>query len=1066
MRKVLLLIISVIILSGCLGLSSGPIPNQVIKSQINVIPRPRQIVYKDSGCVISPDWRILLESTSTELERRAAELISTDLESEYGINVPVELDDFNARTRPNAIVLGVPKRDKGINERAVKRGVVASGDALKPQGYVLSTEQDAIMLLGNDPDGVFYAAQTLRQVITQAGKDAAVPGLLITDYPIYRYRGVQMNISHNAVPTVEQFKYIIRTLALYKMNVLTFSVESTLDILTPDEIQVISADAKLHNIELIGNIQSGIPLESPDGQVLPGQDDYYDYLEKVYAKAIPAFESKYLHFNCADEISGSSTDNMLEFNTHIQRVMHLAQIYYKTPLFWGDMFLKYQALLAQIPDKSIIMNNTLDRKRFRLSIEAINKSGLGQFLCPNGYTEGQIFPVIDYARDNILEFCRAGLPFVEAGKPALGVVLELDDKAGPEFFETNWFNTLWTAECAWAPDKAEDDSFPARFSRSFFGIDSNTGYETVNLFNECNRLMGFPDDALSRLYEDPFISDFHLEMPEFYGRMDQVVKLSDDALKLLEQIKHKATRQEETISAWEYIAQQWQYMAYKFLMSHLVAKAYNGLYYPETNRPDEIKLEATITEYINILHSLRDKTDSMQSSRNAFAGKRYKSINEYKYAPLAKLFTEKSAKLKSVLETAASSKAVVLIPPAEIGFALKSFPERAISPEFAAPVQEVAKRFVWWEKDWPYRVFVRLENKVSREPLGANQFACPVEVSINFSKLLSEAFPEVHGLPVGVQRRKPDAGIDLDSIRVVEYNEAGVPLGACDCQADKQPSFDARKNALVNVFWALRGKTYMNTTRYFYIYFDVEGKQPKPKQEYKIFQIEPSGDNGIINKRIKAFISDVEGVIRKWNIRDISSGFFGSLDILEGKGKLLDIPSAKGTKFNLSLEAAGPLMVRYLAATPTGFYRRYTFYEDLPVVDIFCNAGLNQCLNYDSGDNFAKGHYMFSNYQTGQFKPERVNCAEAFWSCLKRKDGLTFGFITPDNRAGHYVTGKGTSGIDNKKGISHFVLYCDRTDEDTFNLMNRIMSAFTLTDSEYPPSRTLLIQRGRGESRE
>lgn len=1010
-----------------------------------------------------------MESTSTGLERRAAEQISIDLEFDYGVKVPVELDDFDARTRPNSIVLGVPKRDKGVNERAVKRGVVVN-DALEPQGYLLSVEQNAVMLLGNDPEGVFYAAQTLRQLITRQGIQALVPGVFITDYPIYKYRGVQMDISHNAVPTVEQFKHIIRTLALYKMNLLTFSVESTLDILTPDEIREVSADAKAHNIELIGNIQSGVPLKSPDGSVTPRQEDYYDYLEQVYEKAVPAFESKYLHFNCGDEVSGSSTDSMLEFNTHIQRVMHLARIYYKTPVFWGEMFLKYQELLTRIPDKSVIMNNTRDPKRYRSSIEAIGKAGLGQFLCPKGYAEGRIFPLIDDARDSILEFCRVGVPFVESGKPVLGVVLELGwRRPGPEFFEANWLNVLWAAECAWGPDKADYGSFPARFSRSLFGIDTDTGFEVADIFNQCNRLLGFPDDVVSRLYEDPFASDFHLEVPEFNARLDEVVRLAGEAQKLLGRLEARAHSHKQYINTWKYVAEQWQYLAYKFLMSHVVANAYNDLYFTEL---EKINYQRVINEYINTLRLLREKTVAIQSISNGFMSGQYEKSHD-NYAQLVKLFEDKSAKLKNILEAVMISGRAGLASSAEIGFMLKSFPARAVNPEVIMPGQEVAKRFVWWQKDWPYRVFVRLENKVTREPLGANQFACPVEVSLDFSQLLSEAFPEVRGLPVGVQRRKPEAGLDLDSIRVVEYDEAGVPLGEAPCQVDKQPGFDARNSARVNVYWALRGKAYMNTTRYFYIYFDVDNKQPKPEQSYNLLQVKPSGDNGVKNERIRAYLEpEAEGVIRRWHVRDIGAGIFSSLNVLGGKGAILEAPGvllgSGGDKggYKLESEAVGPLMARYRAVAPGGFYRQYTFYEDLPVVDILSNAGLNQCFNNGLGDNFEKGQYLFSNYQTGQVGSGRVDCPEAFWSVLKRKDGLAFGFITPDNRAGHYVAGKDLSGIDNRQGIAHFVVYCDRTEEDQFKLMNRIMSVFSLVDSADQASRTLVIQRGKGEARE
>ncbi|MFJ9122784.1 beta-N-acetylglucosaminidase domain-containing protein [Streptomyces sp. NPDC102340] len=81
-----------------------------------------------------------------------------------------------------------------IKDTAVAAALKAAGgtvpDTLNPEGYSLASRgaagSDIVVLAGNDGDGVYYAAQTLRQLVTGAHHIAAVS---ITDYPSMPLRG-------------------------------------------------------------------------------------------------------------------------------------------------------------------------------------------------------------------------------------------------------------------------------------------------------------------------------------------------------------------------------------------------------------------------------------------------------------------------------------------------------------------------------------------------------------------------------------------------------------------------------------------------------------------------------------------------------------------------------------------------------------------------------------------------------------------------------------------------------------------------------------------------------------
>jgi len=95
-----------------------------------------------------------------------------------------------------------------------------------PGAYQIEIEQASLRITGNTPEGIFYAIQTLRQLLpvrleegpTAATQMAVGPGI-IRDYPRFDYRGSMLDVARHFfdVATVKQY---IDYLAAYKMNVL------------------------------------------------------------------------------------------------------------------------------------------------------------------------------------------------------------------------------------------------------------------------------------------------------------------------------------------------------------------------------------------------------------------------------------------------------------------------------------------------------------------------------------------------------------------------------------------------------------------------------------------------------------------------------------------------------------------------------------------------------------------------------------------------------------------------------------------------------------------------------
>jgi N-acetyl-beta-hexosaminidase len=121
-----------------------------------------------------------------------------------------------------------------VSEEAAAEGDIAlglSGDSgLGSEGYQLDVASDGVALQAVTPAGLFYGVQTLRQLLPPWIESASLqpgpwtmPGVSITDYPRYEYRGMHLDIARHFEPP-EAVKRLIDEISAFKINVLHLHV--------------------------------------------------------------------------------------------------------------------------------------------------------------------------------------------------------------------------------------------------------------------------------------------------------------------------------------------------------------------------------------------------------------------------------------------------------------------------------------------------------------------------------------------------------------------------------------------------------------------------------------------------------------------------------------------------------------------------------------------------------------------------------------------------------------------------------------------------------------------------
>ena len=137
---------------------------------------------------------------------------------------------------------------------------------LKPEGYTLTISDDQIVISGKDEAGLFYAFQTLGQLMEDATEqEANLPITSIKDYPSLAYRSIQLDIKHHVEKT-EYYYSLMDKLAKYKVNAIIAEVEDKIkfvrqpkigaaDALSIEEWQKLCNYAMDRNIEISPLVQ-------------------------------------------------------------------------------------------------------------------------------------------------------------------------------------------------------------------------------------------------------------------------------------------------------------------------------------------------------------------------------------------------------------------------------------------------------------------------------------------------------------------------------------------------------------------------------------------------------------------------------------------------------------------------------------------------------------------------------------------------------------------------------------------------------------------------------------------
>lgn len=346
--------------------------------ELCLLPAPLKLIV-ETGTIVLREAQLVLPAGPSEATLFAATQLQAALLKYSGIHASIHA---GAPTAPFPIRFAI---DPAANPR---------------QGYQLAIRHDGIVLVGGDEAGLFYAVQTLMQILRQRRNH--LPLVQIHDAPDFPARGVMLDISRDKVPTLQTLFDLVDLLASWKINQVQLYMEHTFAYskhpevwaaaspMTAEDVIRLDAYCRQRHIELVPNQNSfghmerwlNYPryselAEAPEGSdtpwgtriegafsLCPTEPKALELLKGLYGELLPNFGSSLFNVGCDETFDlgqGRSkpavekkgkTRVYLDFLLQIHKLVHASG---HQMMFWGDIIMHQPELIPELPKDIIAM---------------------------------------------------------------------------------------------------------------------------------------------------------------------------------------------------------------------------------------------------------------------------------------------------------------------------------------------------------------------------------------------------------------------------------------------------------------------------------------------------------------------------------------------------------------------------------------------------------------------------------------------------------------------------------------------------------------------------------------
>ncbi|MGD0682162.1 MAG: family 20 glycosylhydrolase [Terracidiphilus sp.] len=590
--------------------------------------------------------------------------------------------------------------------------------AMHDEGYIIVPDgQGGLAVIAETSAGIFYGAQTVKQLIRGSGQDAVLLAPTLRDWPAMAHRGLSDDWSRGPLPNMDFLKREIRTMAAFKINIFspyfehTFAYDSSPvaafpgGAMTPDEARELVAYAAQYHITVIPEQESFGHLhhllkfeqfsslgEMPHGSVLaPGDAATLPLIGSWFTELAKVFPAPYAHIGADETFElglGKTREQVDQQGLGAVYIDFLKQIHatlepnHKRLLFWGDIAVKSPELVSTLPKDMIAVPwEYRAHPDFKPIIEPFIKAGLETWVSPGVNNWSRLYPNNNTALTNIRIFVRDGQAL-----GATGVLNTVWNDDGEGIFDQNWFGVLFGAAAGWQAGESSEETFSSSFGLAFHHDPTgkiDQAQRELMTTHAAFKEAGLIDAKNIYFWVDPFSPEGERVNAKLRPMVSQMRLHAERAITLIAEARNAAKQENRTLEnsealdAMELGARRIDFVGLKFQAADESVELYSQArsMAADKSRRDEVEAKLyTIGANNGLLQDIRDGYSLLGGLyRQAWLRDNrpyWLEVNQARYDRAAQLWIGRSDRWNLVLEQWWNTH--TLPPPAEVGLTQQS----------------------------------------------------------------------------------------------------------------------------------------------------------------------------------------------------------------------------------------------------------------------------------------------------------------------------------------------------------------------------------------------------------
>ena len=470
----------------------------------DLLPRPQQIEIRD-GAFNLPDAPLgfIIQAPDKDAAGRLQARLR-EMQARLGISRGIDIIEVPTA---GAFGLAIFAGDAAPGPIGADLPEAAAGaPTADREGYVLEISRAGIRVASKAEQGLFYGMMTAEQLLESARvhKLNAIPCARIADWPALEMRGFHEDYGRDQLPTVEDHKRTVRTLAQFKMNTHLWFIESdhfvykfdpalgeSHDRFTFDELREVAEYAKNYYIEVIPVVELLAHMENTlsnpkyqhlaekegAGTICPTCEESVQFVQNLINEIAPNFPGKYFH--CALDESqvvgeGKSAGAVKEkgiervYADYYTRLDDTVKANGKTMMMYADIVLNHPGVIPMLPRDIVMMYWDYAVKDDHPGLDSLVKSGFTTVSLSGMWDWVNLYPMYAYSLKNIEQIAAK-----TAQQKALGTfVSNWGDwnlgAAGANLSEVTYYGAVYCGAQGWKPEHIPADAYSSAFAAQFF----------------------------------------------------------------------------------------------------------------------------------------------------------------------------------------------------------------------------------------------------------------------------------------------------------------------------------------------------------------------------------------------------------------------------------------------------------------------------------------------------------------------------------------------------------------------------------------------------------------------